>query len=532
MTVGLHDEATSVGSGADGRLRPPTHARSAWVVGVVGTLLMLVAVDGASFWTDEAATISASTRPLPELFRMAQNLDAVHATYYALMHGWTAVFGTSELAMRAPSAVAVGAGAAGTYLLGHRLGGTRLAAWAAAVFLLLPRVTWMGAEARPFAFVTATAVWATVLLLACVARGRTRWWLGYAVLVTLGVLFNLYFVLVVAAHGVSVLLARPGRQTVVRWFAAAAVGGATTVPVVLEALGQSGQIGANRLGLADLARNVVVNQWFLGETPTIFSRSALVTATPVSSLPWRPAAVLLALVAAAVVARAVVLVVRRGRPWPPVAHHLAVWVAPWVVVPTAVLGLYALVSSTYSARYAAFSAPAVALAIAAALLAIRPVPWRVATAAVLVLCAAPVVVSQRTEHAKSGADWREAASAVDERCHDGDGVYFTPRAAPSDQTVRLTTRGIAVAYPEGFDDLVDVTLQSPPVRTDDLVGESLRLQDAGDRVSSLDRLCVVRRHDYPEAARAADDAFLGDAGLEVVDTWVGPLDEVVVLERS
>ena len=59
------------------------------------------------FWFDEAATISATNRPFGSLLRLLQDVDAVHGLYYVLMHPWVALFGTSELAMRAPSALAL-----------------------------------------------------------------------------------------------------------------------------------------------------------------------------------------------------------------------------------------------------------------------------------------------------------------------------------------------------------------------------------------------------------------------------------------
>ena len=97
--------------------------------------------------------------------------------------------------------------------------------------------------------------------------------------------------------------------------------------------------------------------------------------------------------------------------------------------------------------------------------------------------------------------------------------------------MRLTTRGVSVAYPEGFDGLVDVTLVADPQETDDLVGRSALLSDSGARLAPLDTLCVVRRHDLPAAVRDADDAYLSEGGWVVRDRWEGPLDEVVVLER-
>ena len=49
-----------------------------------------------SLWFDEAATISAATRSVPELWQMVHNIDAVHGPYYLLMHGWYVVFPATE----------------------------------------------------------------------------------------------------------------------------------------------------------------------------------------------------------------------------------------------------------------------------------------------------------------------------------------------------------------------------------------------------------------------------------------------------
>lgn len=519
------------GGGADD-VAPATRtgARGA-VAGLVAALAMLVATEGPSLWTDEAATISASTRPLPELLDMAQNIDAVHTTYYLIMHAWAAAFGTGEAALRSASALAVGVAAAGTYVLAARLGGTRLALWSAVVFVLLPRVTWMGVEARPSAFVTAAAVWATVALVAALDRRRGMWWIAYGLLVAAGCLLSIYVVLVVAAHGVTVLLRTRSARVRLTWLAAAAGGGAVALPVALLAVTQAEQIGQNAMGLAELVRNVLVNQWFLGETPTVFSRTLELpeASTPWSDL-WRPASVLLAAVAWTVVLTALVRGLRRGRPSSS-ERSLVVWLGPWVVLPTTVLALYAVVSQTYSARYLVFATPAVAIAVAAGLLALS-VRWRTVVSVVLVVCAVPVIASQRTENAKSGADWRQTAAVVAEHCAPGDGVYFAPRAAPDGPRVRRTTRGVAVAYPQPFAGLTDVTLLRTPEQTDDLLGASARLESATATLRSLDRLCVVRRHDYPASARAADDAILDSVGLRVATRWSGPLDEVVVRGRT
>src|SRR5690242_10159314 len=52
---------------------------------LAAVLAVAVSAAGAarpSLWFDEAATISAATRSLPELWRLLHNIDAVHGLYY------------------------------------------------------------------------------------------------------------------------------------------------------------------------------------------------------------------------------------------------------------------------------------------------------------------------------------------------------------------------------------------------------------------------------------------------------------------
>ncbi|GEK21317.1 glycosyltransferase family 39 protein [Cellulomonas xylanilytica] len=500
------------------------------LAGVVAAVVVALGSWTPSLWTDEAATISASTRSLPELWRMVQTIDAVHGTYYLLMHGWIAVAGQSELALRAPSAVAIGLATAGVYLIAVRLGWAASAPVAAAAFVLLPRVAWMGVEARPFAFATACGVWATLALLVAVRDGRARWWVLYAALVASSVLLNLYLVLLVVAHGVSLLLLHRGDRPVLRrWFVSGAVGIAVTAPMVLTALGQSGQIGQAPRSAAELARNVVVNQWFLGETPTVYTRGQQAP-TPAGIEVWQVASVALALAVVALVVGAVVAAARR-RPLDAPTRDLLGWALPWVVAPTVVLVAYALVSATYSPRYLAFASPGVALLVAFGLAALRRDAVRVVVAALLVSFALPVLVSQRTENAKSGSDWQQAAERVATQVQAGDGVYFSPRYPPTGPEVRLTTRNLSVAYPQAFDGTVDMTLVVSPVDAGDLLGRSVLIGDAEEALAGVDTLVVVRRHDYPADAAARDDDAIEAAGLVKGETWNGALDQVITFGR-
>ena len=57
-------------------------------------------------WTDEMATWGAARLSLSELFTLSRTIDTVMAPYYAAMHVWSRVVGTSDIALRLPSVLA------------------------------------------------------------------------------------------------------------------------------------------------------------------------------------------------------------------------------------------------------------------------------------------------------------------------------------------------------------------------------------------------------------------------------------------
>ncbi|SBT64579.1 Dolichyl-phosphate-mannose-protein mannosyltransferase [Micromonospora sediminicola] len=198
----------------------PSRARLGWPVWVVPGLLTLgitlVGIGHAQLWRDELATWSAATRPLPDLLRLTRVIDAATGPYYALMHGWTALVGTSPTALRLPSALAMAAAAALTARLGARLVGDRAGLLAGLLFAVLPATSRYGQEARPYALATLLAVLATLLLVDALRRPTWRRWAGYALAVAALALVHLIALTLLAAHAVVVLLtAARGPATVV-----------------------------------------------------------------------------------------------------------------------------------------------------------------------------------------------------------------------------------------------------------------------------------------------------------------------------
>lgn len=132
------------------------------------TLLTVFAIGitRPALWADELATEGAARLSLPALSMLVRNIDMVLAPYYILMHAWTTVFGHSELALRAPSVIAMTGAGVLTVDMARRLHGARGAVLALIVFVCVPATSRYGQEARPYAagcFLVAMAMWCLVV---------------------------------------------------------------------------------------------------------------------------------------------------------------------------------------------------------------------------------------------------------------------------------------------------------------------------------------------------------------------------------
>ncbi len=151
-------------------LRPiPT----AIVVGLIAAALSMIRSADVSFWTDEAITITAAERTWPQLFAMLGNVDAVHGAYYSVMKIWVGATGIDEWTLRSSSALFIGIAVAFTFLIGRMLQTARFGVLAATVLMLLPRATWAGIEARPWALTVAFAAVTSWVLLLGIRSPRT-----------------------------------------------------------------------------------------------------------------------------------------------------------------------------------------------------------------------------------------------------------------------------------------------------------------------------------------------------------------------
>jgi mannosyltransferase len=205
---------------------------------------------GSAMGNDEVVSRFAALLPLPRLFHLLRQIDAVHGLYYLLLHFWMAV-GTSPAVMRIPSVIAMALAAGLLAILGQRLTGSGWAGlFAGLIMATTPYISYYAQTARSYALVYACVVGATLALVnalqaekaAAADSRRSRWWFAYGALVTLAAYLNEMALLMLAAHAVTVLLARYGYRSVKRWFATALISFVIVIPLLILSGLQHGEI--------------------------------------------------------------------------------------------------------------------------------------------------------------------------------------------------------------------------------------------------------------------------------------------------
>jgi mannosyltransferase len=249
--------SASTGSPATGAARGAGLARlAAWGLPAVAAAVMLA----LSLWglgrqgtmgNDEVATRYAAMLSLPQLIHLLSNVDAVHGTYYLLMHAWVAL-GTSPTVLRIPSVIAMCAGAALIVITGRKLTGSGWAGlFAGVIMALTPSISYYAQTARSYAMVLAFVVATTLALVRALEaeaagegnRRLTRWWVLYGALLVISAYLNELALMVLAAHAVTVLLARRGRRAFEHFVTTAVISGLIVAPLTLLSFRERAAVG-------------------------------------------------------------------------------------------------------------------------------------------------------------------------------------------------------------------------------------------------------------------------------------------------
>ncbi|WP_017936175.1 glycosyltransferase family 39 protein [Nocardioides sp. Iso805N] len=488
------------------------------LVGLLAASVSLIRIGHPSIWTDEAATVSGATRSVSAWWALITRIDAVHGAYYLGMHYWIALAGRSATMLRLPSALAVGAGAAGVVRLGTLLVDRRTGLFSGLALALIPRVFWAGGEARSYAFDLAAAVWVTLALLAAVRRGGAWRWARYAVALLAASTLFVYVLLLGVAHLLTVVLLQRGKLRPVSIALVAVT--VLLAPLVVLARHEQWQLPFHHAPpLRATLMQVAVQQFFTGELPTHAQ-----TLRP--GIGWTMAAVALAALTWTLVAVALA-----GR-WRPDRRLLAVAV-PWLVVPTIlILGYTYAIKPLYSPRYPTFTAPALALLLGAVIARLRLSWQRLAAGVLLIALAVPILGVLRGSAAKKASDWGPAAAYLRLHARPGDDIAYLDLLGRR----TVTTAKLAIAYPDAVNGLDDVTAHLTAAQNRSLWGRDYPLARVADRLRHAapgSRLFVVTDAALPLTAHGnADLPLLQRLGYRLQGQWRGPSTDIFELGRG
>ncbi|MGW7616324.1 glycosyltransferase family 39 protein [Streptomyces antimycoticus] len=393
-----------------------------------------------TMWGDESVTYQLAHRDLSQIWLTAQQIDLVHALYYAVMHEIFGLFGGGLLTLRLPSVLAMSVAASGLGLLGLRLAGPRAGLLAGLVFPLLPQVQKYAQEGRSYAMVCALVTWATYALVVSVPH-RARWrWAVYGSTMLLACLLHEFAVLALVAHGVTLVVSRVPRPVLRAWSVTAAGVVAGLLPLAIRSAGQSGQVS-----------------WIGG--------------------PVRLRYFLVVAVMGVACARAPLGV--RG----PV--RLSALAVPILALPGLLLLIVSLVKPLFVDRYVLYSNIGIALLLGAWMEYFhrRQRSSRTAwIAAVAVLAAlVPPSLSLRTPQSRSN-DVTAVGAAVRKEGRPGDGLLY----------LSGQYRAFTAASPEDTRFLTDLALAQDAVSSNTLAGVELPAQDIAARMLAFDRIVAVR----------------------------------------
>jgi mannosyltransferase len=496
-----------------------------WVLfaGPAATLAMTLWGIGAwAFWGDEADTLSAVSRPWPQVLRLLGHVDAVHGLYYLLLWPVARLAGTGALAVRLPSALAMAAAAAGVAVIARRLASRRAALYAGLVFAVLPAVSLQGHDARPYALVTAAATAASYLLLRVAADPRPGWLAGYAAALTLAGYLQLFALLLIPAHAVTLaaLRHRAGRAgqpscppgIARRWLAAVAAAAVAVTPVAALGWTQRVQVAwippvgwPSLVSLLTTLAAVPAAAVLLGLLGLLGAADVPPAGRPAAGPPaGGPAAGLPGAgvpaaggpAAGGPVPGGAGAPVAAGPPgaagpagplarWAQPGYRVAWLAGPWLVLPPGLLLGLSELKPMYDSRYVTFCLPAVALLAGAGLAALR---WPVAPAAlaVLLVMGLPLQLQLRVPHGVIG----QAARYLGAHERPGDAIVYPGAYVPP----------WSLAFPRQFGRLRDLSLGQTASAAGQLYGRTVPRSVLLRRERGVHRIWVVQMGRAPSPA--------------------------------
>ena len=404
-------------------------------------------------------------------------------------------------------------------MLGRHFSSRTVALSSGVVCGILPRATWAGIEARPYALSMMAAVWLTVLFVHATRRDNAWLWLSYGVVLATSVLLDVYLTLLLLAYVAFLCLCRHSPTVLVRFAVASLLAGCAVAPFGVEAFGQVHQI----VWIAPIGRrtieDVTVQQYF-ERSPPFMIVSTLVVAT----------AVVLWLCTSAHLARG--------------DRRLMTLAIGWIVIPTTVILIWsAVLNPIYTPRYLCFTAPAVALVLGVCIGALAVAPWMAAAIlSVFTLAAGPnYFLVQRGPYAKYGMDYSQVADLITEKAAPGDCLLVNDTVT----FMPAPMRPLMAARPDAYRKLVDLSLWQRATDRNDVFDTNLIPEATVGPLSDCRVVWIITEADRSRPAHEQDTTlppgtrFGGtpafsvprDLGFRLLERWQFNLVQVIKAAR-
>ena len=198
-----------------------------WVPIVAAAVFALLACLNlrTAIWYDEAYSAYIIRGNFAQIWNMT-SIDVHPPFYYFCLKVWSLIFGTSDIALRSMSVFFAAMGIVLAYFLLKRWFGEKAAAWGSFGLSLAPLLMRYSQEMRMYGLVFAIVMGATLVLDIALKTKNKKAWLGYALLICLGMWTHYFTALAWLAHVVYIVyyFVKNGLQKAVFWAYPLAVG--------------------------------------------------------------------------------------------------------------------------------------------------------------------------------------------------------------------------------------------------------------------------------------------------------------------
>jgi mannosyltransferase len=194
---------------APDRAGATTRQRSSWaaVAGIVflASGLRFAMLGSNSLWFDEALIARVAQLRWQEIIPTLVVIDVHPPLYFLLMKAWVGLAGTSEAALRFPSALASVVSVLLTYCVMRRMAPERVSLLGALLAGVSPFAVMAGQEARMYALLEMLTLASTLAVILSVERGGAWRWAAYAVLAAAMIYTHYLGIIILAAHGLWIV---------------------------------------------------------------------------------------------------------------------------------------------------------------------------------------------------------------------------------------------------------------------------------------------------------------------------------------